>query len=132
MENDSRLWTKDFVLDTLINFGIYIIYYMLMVIIALEALRMGASTAEAGLASGIYIVGVLLARLAAGRYIELVGRKSLLYKGIVFYLVTTILYFSFDSMTNLYIVRLLNGIGYGAAATATVTARPKPRSRKLT
>lgn len=51
MENDSRLWTKDFVLDTLINFGIYIIYYMLMVIIALEALRMGASTAEAGLAS---------------------------------------------------------------------------------
>ena len=121
MENDSRLWTKDFVLDTLINFGIYIIYYMLMVIIALEALRMGASTAEAGLASGIYIVGVLLARLAAGRYIELVGRKSLLYKGIVFYLVTTILYFSFDSMTNLYIVRLLNGIGYGAAATATGT-----------
>ena len=98
-------------MDTLINLGIYIIYYMLMVVIAVEALNMGASVAEAGLATGIYIVGVLLARLLAGRYIELVGRKSMLYKGIGFYLLTTVLYFSFDSMTNLYIVRLLNGIG---------------------
>ena len=108
-------------LDTLINLGIYIIYYMLMVVIAVEAMRMGASVAEAGLATGIYIIGVLLARLLAGRYIELVGRKSMLYKGIGFYLLTTVLYFSFDSMTNLYIVRLLNGIGYGVAATATGT-----------
>lgn len=117
----ARLWTAGFVLDTLINLGIYIIYYMLMVVIAVEALNMGASVAEAGLATGIYIVGVLLARLLAGRYIELVGRKSMLYKGIGFYLLTTVLYFSFDSMTNLYIVRLLNGIGYGVAATATGT-----------
>ena len=108
-------------LDTLINLGIYIIYYMLMVVIAVEAMRMGASVAEAGLATGIYIIGVLLARLLAGRYIELVGRKSMLYKGIGFYLLTTLLYFSFDSMTNLYLVRLLNGIGYGVAATATGT-----------
>lgn len=108
-------------MDTLINLGIYIIYYMLMVVIAVEALNMGASVAEAGLATGIYIVGVLLARLLAGRYIELVGRKSMLYKGIGFYLLTTVLYFSFDSMMNLYIVRLLNGIGYGVAATATGT-----------
>ena len=108
-------------MDTLINLGIYIIYSMLMVVIAVEALNMGASVAEAGLATGIYIVGVLLARLLAGRYIELVGRKSMLYKGIGFYLLTTVLYFSFDSMMNLYIVRLLNGIGYGVAATATGT-----------
>ena len=94
----ARLWTAGFVLDTLINLGIYIIYYMLMVVISVEALNMGASVAEAGLATGIYIVGVLLARLLAGRYIELVGRKSMLYKGIGFYLLTTVLYFSFDSL----------------------------------
>lgn len=74
MENE-RLWTRGFVLDTLINLGIYIIYYMLMVVIAVEALQMGATVAEAGLASGIYIIGVLLARLVGGRYIEITGRK---------------------------------------------------------
>ena len=60
----ARLWTAGFVLDTLINLGIYIIYYMLMVVIAVEALNMGASVAEAGLATGIYIVGPLLGHWA--------------------------------------------------------------------
>lgn len=126
------LWTRGFVLDTMINLGIYIIYYMLMVVIAVEALQMGASVAEAGLASGIYIIGVLLARLVAGRYIELTGRKKMLYGGMIFYLFTTIMYFAFDSMAGLYIVRLLNGMGYGIAATATGTiiAGVIPQSRR--
>lgn len=47
-----RLWTRGFVLDTLVNFLIYIIYYMLMVIIASEAIHsLNASVSEAGLAS---------------------------------------------------------------------------------
>lgn len=37
MSSKPRLWTKGFILDTLVNFLIYIIYYMLMVIIASEA-----------------------------------------------------------------------------------------------
>ena len=85
------LWTRGFVLDTFINLGIYIIYYMLMVVIAVEALHMGATVAEAGLATGIYIIGVLLARLIGGRYIELIGRKKMLYAGVIFYLLTTVL-----------------------------------------
>ena len=117
------LWTRGFVLDTFINLGIYIIYYMLMVVIAVEALHMGATVAEAGLATGIYIIGVLLARLIGGRYIELMGRKKMLYAGVIFYLLTTVLYFAFNSMTTLYGVRLLNGIGYGVAATATEIGR---------
>ena len=32
MSSKPRLWTKGFILDTLVNFLIYIIYYMLMVI----------------------------------------------------------------------------------------------------
>ncbi len=31
MSSKPRLWTKGFILDTLVNFLIYIIYYMLMV-----------------------------------------------------------------------------------------------------
>ena len=33
----ERLWTKDFLLDTGINFLVYLIYYLLMVIIAVIA-----------------------------------------------------------------------------------------------
>ena len=119
---DEKLWTKEFILDTLINFLIYIIYYMLMVIIASEAIQtLNASMSEAGLASGIFILGTLLARMVAGHSIELYGRKFMLYAGIGFYLGTTLLYFFVDSLALLYVVRCLNGIGYGIASTATST-----------
>ncbi len=118
----EKLWTKGFLLDTLINFLIYIIYYMLMVIIASEAIHsLNASMSEAGLASGIFILGTLLARVFAGRSIELYGRKKMLYFGILFYLATTGMYFLIHSLPMLFLVRALNGIGYGIASTATST-----------
>ena len=60
-----RLWTRGFILDTLVNFLIYIIYYMLVVIIASEAISsLNATVSEAGLAAGIFVLGTLAARLA--------------------------------------------------------------------
>ena len=117
-----RLWTRGFILDTLVNFLIYIIYYMLVVIIASEAISsLNATVSEAGLAAGIFVLGTLAARLAAGRSVEIYGRKKMLYGGILFYLVTTCMYFAVDSLPLMYGVRFLNGIGYGIASTATST-----------
>lgn len=117
-----RLWTRGFILDTLVNFLIYIIYYMLVVIIASEAISsLNATVSEAGLAAGIFVLGTLAARLAAGRSVEIYGRKKMLYGGILFYLVTTCMYFLVDSLPLMYGVRFLNGIGYGIASTATST-----------
>ena len=122
MSSKPRLWTKGFILDTLVNFLIYIIYYMLMVIIASEAIHsLNASMSEAGLASGIFILGTLIARLFAGRSVELYGRRKMLFAGIIFYLATTFMYFGIHSIAMLFFVRCLNGIGYGIASTATST-----------
>lgn len=118
----EKLWTKEFILDTLVNFMIYIIYYMLIVIIASEAIHtLHANVAEAGLAAGIFILGTLVARMLAGRSIELYGRKKMLYAGVLFYLATTVLYYFVGSLPVLYVVRFLNGIGYGITSTATST-----------
>ena len=122
MTAKPRLWTRGFVLDTLVNFLIYIIYYMLMVIIASEAIHsLHATVSEAGLAAGIFVLGTLVARLFAGRSVELYGRKKMLYAGILFYLATTCMYFLIDSLATMYIVRFLSGVGYGIASTATST-----------
>lgn len=129
----EKLWTKDFLLDTGINFLVFLIYYLLMVIIAVIAKNdLNASLAEAGLASGIYIVGTLIARLLAGQQIELFGRKKMLYVGMILYLITTIFYFYIPSLLMLYIIRLANGFAYGVVSTATSTiiAGCIPNSRK--
>nr|WP_174519969.1 MFS transporter [Enterococcus canis] len=120
MENQSKLWNKGFISITLINFVVYLVYYLLMVIIAVIAQEdLHASLGQAGLASGIYIIGTLLARLFMGKKLELYGRKAVLRYGAIFYLITTVAYLYIPNITVLYAIRLLNGFGYGTVSTAT-------------
>jgi MFS family permease len=117
-----NLWTKDFLIDTIANFLIYLIYYLLMVIMTIFATdNLHASLSEAGLASGIFILGTLFARLFAGRSIEQVGRKKMLYFGLIVYFITTFFYFVVNNLLFLYVIRFLHGAGFGIASTATST-----------
>ncbi|GMC02861.1 MFS transporter [Enterococcus thailandicus] len=117
---EDKLFNKHFIGITLINFIVYLIYYLLMVIIAVIAQdSLHASLSQAGFASGIYIIGTLLARLLMGKQLELIGRKITLQGGAIFYLLTTIAYLYMPSIGILYLVRFLNGFGYGTVSTAT-------------
>ncbi|MDA3964228.1 MULTISPECIES: MFS transporter [Enterococcus] len=117
---EDKLFNKHFIGITLINFIVYLVYYLLMVIIAVIAQdSLHASLSQAGFASGIYIIGTLLARLLMGKQLELIGRKITLQGGAIFYLLTTIAYLYMPSIGILYLVRFLNGFGYGTVSTAT-------------
>ena len=51
----EKLWTLPFVLDTVINLLVFLIYYLLIVIIAVVAKdTLHATSSQAGLAVGIY------------------------------------------------------------------------------
>jgi MFS family permease len=120
--NKPKLWTKDFLIDTLTNFLVYLTYYLLMVIMTVFAMdNFQATLSEGGLASGIFIIGALFARLFAGKSIERVGRKKMLYIGLIFFFITTLLYFKVNSLLFLFVIRFLHGAGFGIASTATGT-----------
>lgn len=131
--NKPKLWTKDFLIDSITNFFIYLVYYLLIVTIALHATdNLQASPSEAGLASGIFILGTLTARIFAGRAIDRVGRKKMLYFGLFFFLITTLFYFGVHSLLLLFVIRFLHGAGFGIAGTATgtIVASIIPRERR--
>ncbi|MGK0612270.1 MFS transporter, partial [Enterococcus faecalis] len=57
-QTNEKLFNKGFVSITLINFIVYLVYYLLMVIIAVIAQdNLHATLGQTGLASGIYIIG---------------------------------------------------------------------------
>lgn len=115
----EKLFNKGFITITLINFVVFLIYYCFVVITAKFAKNeLGASAAEAGLATGIYIIGVLVARLYMGKVLELIGRKQILRFGAIMYLVTTAAYFISYNIFILDTVRFLNGFAYGTISTA--------------
>jgi MFS family permease len=120
--NTEKLWTKDFVIVSVINFILLLIHLLLMVTIASYAIgKFHASTSTAGLVAGIIIIGALIGRLGAGRIIEDIGSKKILTVGVIFFIITSALYFGAINLPFLLINRLLHGIALGVASTATGT-----------
>ncbi|KDA47115.1 MULTISPECIES: MFS transporter [Leuconostoc] len=116
---EEKLFNKGFLTITIINFIVYLVYYLMMVIIAVVAHdQLHASFGQAGLASGIYIIGTLIARLIMGKELELFGRKRVARWGAILYLITTIAYLAVPTIAVLDGVRLLNGFAYGMTSTA--------------
>ncbi len=118
----NRLWTKDFTLDVCINFLLYVVMYQLMLWSTQFAIHeWQASVSEAGLASGIFIIGALSSRLVTGHVIDALGRKKSLLAGTVLYAAVMLLYFPVSSLAAFLFVRCVHGIAYGIAATAAST-----------
>lgn len=118
----ERLWTKDFTIDVVINFLLYVIMYQLMLWSTQFAIHTWhAAVSEAGLASGIFIIGTLLARIVVGHVIDCWGRKKLLLAGAVLYTAAVPLYWGADSLQMFLFIRILHGVAYGITATAAST-----------
>ncbi|OUO45029.1 MFS transporter [Megasphaera sp. ASD88] len=118
----DRLWTKDFTIDVCINFLLYVIMYQLMLWSTQFAIHTwDATVSEAGLASGIFIIGALSSRIITGHVIDALGRKKALLVGTGIYMAGLLLYFPVHSLTAFLVIRCLHGAAYGISATAAST-----------
>ena len=129
----DKLWTKDFIFITIVNFLMYLIHYTLIVTITEFTIdKYHASESMGGLAAGIFIIGMLFGRLVSGRIIDSLQPKKVLLGGIIFSIITVALYFAINSIAILMLVRLLHGLAFGFASTATgtISSRIIPEERK--
>lgn len=129
----ERLWTKEFIVISSVNFFLTLIFYLLMVTIAVFAVNeFHATTSQAGLVTGIFIIGTLIGRLFIGQAIDRIGRKRTLMIGLICFTITTALYFVDIGIQFLLFNRFLHGITLGIASTAagTIVADIIPSSRK--
>ncbi|MFC7364695.1 MULTISPECIES: MFS transporter [Bhargavaea] len=128
-----QLWTKDFIFASLINFFLIIVMYLLMVTIGpFAADRFGADAGTAGLVSGSYIIGALMARFIAGPLVEKVGNKKVLIAGTLLYVISGATYFLAFNLPLLLLIRFIHGMGMGIGSTATgsIVARVLPPDRR--
>lgn len=118
----NRIFTRAFTLDALACFCVNLAYYLTMVVVAdFASSALGVSMAQAGLASGIFIVGALVARLAIGESVERRGPKKVLVVGIGIFLCSSVANVLLGSYLALVGLRLAQGFGFGLASTATGT-----------
>lgn len=91
-----------------------------MAVYAVEQFQ--ASESQAGLTSGIFVIGALFARLLTGKYVEVIGRKKLTYVSFILFLIVSVLYFPANSLSLLLFIRFIHGVAYGSATTIMTTA----------
>ena len=129
----ERIFTRDFTLDMMISLCCSLNYFTLLInITGFAAFRFGSDTAIGGTAAGIYVIGGLLSRIVAGKYIEMVGRKKMLLIGLSFALVMSTTYFFVSSIAMLMAIRFFHGMSYGISSTCTsdIVAKLLPQSRR--
>ncbi|PIC85839.1 MFS transporter [Sporosarcina sp. P20a] len=131
--DNRKIWTKDFIVTSIINFFLMLVMYLLIVTIAPYSVKeYGISTSVAGLVSGIFIIGTLIARLAIGGLIEKIGSRNILFIGLSVTVLASIFYFGAVNLPLLMANRFFHGIGLGISSTATGTmvAQMLPPSRR--
>ena len=121
--NQSKLWTKDFIIMSISTFFGGLTFYLLITTLTVYAIEeFNASQSMAGLASSIFVMGALVSRLFAGKYIEIIGRKQMLYGGLLLFLIVMLLYFIVEDMNVLLFIRFIHGAAFGVFTTAMSTA----------
>ncbi|MBB5749961.1 MFS transporter [Micrococcus sp. TA1] len=114
----SRLWSRDFILASLTNLFLAMVFYLLVTVMALYAVdRFQASDAMSGLAVGAYVLGAVFARLLTGQAMDSLGRRRVLIGALIAFLLASTLYLLANTLALLITVRFVHGIAFGAAAT---------------
>lgn len=119
----SKLWTKDFIIISITTFLVFLTFYLLMTTLTMYSIeQFHASKSTAGLTASIFVIGSLLLRLVSGKYIDVIGRKKLLYASLILFFISCLLYFPISNFSLLLLVRFIHGAAFGIVTTVMGTA----------
>ena len=129
----DRLWTRSFISISVSNFFLFMTFYFLLVTLPVFVLEELAGTeSEAGLVTTVFLLSAIIIRPLAGMWMEKAGGRKILLASLVLFAGASLFYLWVDTLTGLFIVRFLHGIGFGMATTATggLVAGIVPDSRR--
>ncbi|AYG01360.1 MFS transporter [Lactococcus allomyrinae] len=132
MKKES-IFTPTFVINTLISFLFYIVFYVLTSSISTYALQqLHQSTVVSLSLSSVFVIGALIGRVWTGITITKLGMKRLLYIGGILFLALIFGYYLTTNIPLLFIIRIVQGAGFGIGATAsgTIAGHIVPASRR--
>lgn len=117
----ERIWTRDFVLIMLANFFIFLGFQMTLPTIPLFVEHLGGNDQLIGFVVGIFTFSALLVRPLAGQILETKGRGFVYLLGLLIFVLSVGSYGLAAGMLFLFIMRIVQGVGWGFSTTASGT-----------
>ncbi len=137
-DNRDKLWTRAFVIICIVSAFVRLSSFMRGVSLPLFIIDLGHQKTQAGLMTSIYAITALVFRPLMGNLIDKKSRRSILLFGNAVFVVTILsfgLYKFFPSSLHsiwvLYLIQVINGIGFSAnsVALSTISTDVIPNSR---
>jgi len=131
-EEPERIWTRDFVFICLANFFVFLGFQMTLPTIPLFVKELGGTDQLVGVIVGIFTFSALLLRPYAGHALESKGRGFVYLLGLAIFIVSIGSYGFIASIALLFLLRIIQGVGWGFSTTAggTVATDLVPPKRR--
>jgi MFS family permease len=130
-END-KIWTKDFLFICIANFFVFIGFQMTLPTLPLFVEKLGGSDQLIGIVVSIFTLSALLIRPWVGHALESKGRRFVYLVGLGIFVVSVGSYAFMSSLILLFLMRIIQGLGWGMSTTAggTVATDIIPKKRR--
>lgn len=131
LNQEERLWTKDFILITIISLFTFLGFQMLLPTLPVYAKSLGGTDAHAGLVIGIFTFSAVLIRPFTGYALDVYGRRGIFFIGMLIFAACVFGYMWVPSLLILLLLRFMHGFGWGLTSTAssTIAADVIPKAR---
>lgn len=127
----QNLWTRNFIFICLSNLAVLANIHSIMPTIPLYVSHIGGNEKVVGFVVGIFTITAMLTRPVAGMLLDKLGRKFVLFAGVLLAAFVSGSYIWADTVILLLFVRLVHGIAFsmGHTAVGTITADILPPKR---
>ncbi|WP_270182170.1 MFS transporter [Alkalihalobacillus sp. CinArs1] len=118
---EEKIWTKDFIFICFSNFFIFAGFQMTLPTLPLFVNDLGGSDQLIGLVVGVFTLSALLIRPWSGHMLESLGRRFVYLIGLFVFVVSVGSYAFTGSLALLFLMRIVQGLGWGMSTTAVGT-----------
>jgi len=104
------------------SFFLFTTFYAQMTVLPILVIsEFGGSGKEAGLTASIFLLGSVICRPFAGKWIDELGRKNMMLISLSLFLIANIMYFSIKDLSLLLLLRFFHGLSFALANTTIYT-----------
>lgn len=131
-QSNTKLWSLPFLIITISNALLFLIFEMLLPIMPLYVNQIGGNATDVGLVTGIFMLSAIVVRPFSGYLLRFMDKKYLLIIGVAVNALATGIYYFANNVEILLVIRVLHGVGFGLATTyfATLVAEIIPKERR--
>jgi predicted MFS family arabinose efflux permease len=117
----EKIWTRDFLFVCFSNFFIFAGFQMTLPTLPLFVNELGGNDQMIGFIVGIFTFSALIIRPWSGRLLETLGRRYVYLIGLAIFVISVGSFAFASSILLLFIMRMVQGLGWGMSTTAVGT-----------